>query len=323
MATPEEIANEVFADEEETQVIEEEAPAEEAPAEEAPEEEAPEEEAGEEIPIEMNETNYMDVVDSNITEMMKYNKNIHSDDNYLRYNDLLHQYFAKETKKTKFDRSYTADGYLLASRANKANRIRITPSTIVDLNQYRNKLQREIDRLLYEIVQLMESSMIKEEDHVTFDRLKSQYITYRKQMKEIEDMEVGFQETCRKLEEKISTTLIELKVIGVKRKSAYEAIYPSNQTLSITYEIKKKVMTFYQSVGLEIPDASQINRFSKENEIPTEVIEGLLSWFDVTQAYMKKEIEHKEAVTKLYQEVVQHEAIFQFFILQKPRIEKI
>ena len=323
--TPEEIASEVFEEEEAVEAIQEAPEEEEAEAGEAGEvEESEEEEAEEEDlfqnPIEMEEKNYaeMEMVESNIREMMEYNKKLFENENYLRYTEHLHQYFGRETKKTRFNKSYSPNGYLLTSRSNKSAKIRIVPSIVVNLRLYQNQLQKEIDKILFEIAQLIENQMTREEDSSTFETLRNKYISCKKQIQEIEDLDGSFQKTCQTLEEKIASTLIELKLITTKRKDAY-ATLPTQPDLSI----KKKIMDFYQAEGLQIPDAGKINQFSKDSQITTEIIESILNWMDASQEYVKKEIEHSEAVRRLQSEIIQHEAIFQFFILRPPRIERL
>jgi hypothetical protein len=339
MATPEEIAEEVFENtpevgEEEIEGREEEVG--EEVGEEVEEEETVEEVQGIQKKSAIDAINHVlekmneglvninqlfstkksknETMNGSISNMLNYQMEKESDEAYLKYLEYLKAYYERDGRKSVFQKSFENGNIILS---HKGKRIRITPSVIVDLYHYKELLEKEIHTLLFKIVDLVEHySMTQPAQKEEFQKYKNAYITFKKQHDDIQRMEEEYIQKIKSSEMEIANTEIELEHMKEVRIQTYAKIKSP-----ITQRLKESLMMLFKESNLQKPSMDTISKISKEENIPIEDIEFWLEWIEKSYLYVSRQEEYSIMVKKYNYQVHQYEHMLKNYILQKPVIQ--
>jgi hypothetical protein len=255
------------------------------------------------------------VMEGNISNVLEFQKAKESDLKYVEYLNYLKIFYEKESKKTIYKKNYQGGKLVLTSP--KGEKIIITPSIIVDLDNYKNMLTKEVHNTLFKIVNLIETySMINDDQKEEFQKLKNIYITFKKQLNDIENIESSFYTEIREKEYQIATLAVELNVIKEERIEVYSKI-----KTHITQKLKEKLILIFKESQFKIPSSDIISKISQESTIPIEDIEFWLSWIEKSYLYMNKQQEYSLLRKSQKKSENDFEYLMKNYILQKPTIQ--
>ncbi len=256
------------------------------------------------------------IVDGDIQSMAIYQDKLHENPEYQEYVKYIELYYKRGSKKNEYIRSYENNQLILTNVSNKSKRIVITPSTIVNLYEYKDFLDKNINNILYNIVYLIENySMTNEEQKEEFQKLKNSYIALKKQHFDIETVEKNYYDKIASLQENIANIAIELNVLKEARIYTYSLI----QT-QITNDIKDSFMKLFKESNLKKPSIDVLNNISKELSIRAEDVEGWFDWIEKSFMYVSKQEEYVSLLKEMKNEEMKFEIIMKNFILTKPSI---
>jgi hypothetical protein len=255
------------------------------------------------------------IVEGNISNMFHFQQEKESDEKYTEYLNYLKAFYEKESKKTVYQKSYQ-DGKLVLSNQ-KGEKIVITPSIIVDLDNYKNMLNKEVHNTLFKIVNLVETySMTNESHKEEFQKLKNIYITFKKQLNDIENIETSFYTKIRTAEDEIATLAIQLNVMKEERIEVYSKI-----KTQITQKLKETLILQFKESQFKIPSTDVISKISQESSIPIEDIEFWFSWIEKSYLYVNKQHEYSSLIQSQKKDENDFEHLMKNYILQKPNIQ--
>ncbi len=255
------------------------------------------------------------IVEGNISNMLHFQQEKENDEKYTEYLNYLKAFYEKESKKTVYQKSYQ-DGKLVLSNQ-KGEKIVITPSIIVDLDNYKNMLNKEVHNTLFKIVNLVETySMTNESHKEEFQKLKNIYITFKKQLNDIENIETSFYTKIRTAEDQIATLAIQLNVMKEERIEVYSKI-----KTQITQKLKETLILQFKESQFKIPSTDVISKISQESSIPIEDIEFWFSWIEKSYLYVNKQHEYSSLIQSQKKDENDFEHLMKNYILQKPNIQ--
>lgn len=252
-------------------------------------------------------------INGNIKNMLDYQDNLYEDEKYIEYLNYLKLFYERDNKKSIYKKSYENNNLILSS---KDKRIVITPSVVVDLDNYKTYLEKEVHNVLFDILQLIEKySMNNVEEKERFNKLKNIYITFKSQLNDIKNIEETYFEKMIKIEEDISTLSVQLNVMKEERLMIYQQI-----KTKIINEVKEKLITSFKDNNNKIPDTTIIAKISTDYQIPIEDVELWLQWIEKSYLYLNAEINYSKNIKMRYIEEENFKNLTKNFILQKPQI---
>ncbi len=253
-------------------------------------------------------------VNGNIQNMITYQDNLYEDEKYLEYLNYLKLFYELDNKKTIYKKSYEDNKLVLTS---KDKRIVITPSVVVDLDNYRIYLEKEVHNILFNILQLIENySMNNQTQKDEFNKYKNSYALFKSQLNDIQNIEKNYFEKVTKLEEEIIKLQTELNILKENRILIYSKI-----NTKITNSIKEKLILSFKDSNNKIPSLDIIKKLSTDTQIPIEDIESWLQWIEKSYLYLNSEQKYAQLVKEKYIEEENFKNLSKNFILAKPNVE--
>ncbi len=253
-------------------------------------------------------------VNGNIQNMITYQDNLYEDEKYLEYLNYLKLFYELDNKKTIYKKSYEDNKLVLTS---KDKRIVITPSVVVDLDNYRIYLEKEVHNILFNILQLIENySMNNQTQKDEFNKYKNSYALFKSQLNDIQNIEKNYFEKVTKLEEEIVKLQTELNILKENRILIYSKI-----NTKITNSIKEKLILSFKDSNNKIPSLDIIKKLSTDTQIPIEDIEYWLQWIEKSYLYLNSEQKYAQLVKEKYIEEENFKNLSKNFILAKPNVE--
>ncbi len=253
-------------------------------------------------------------VNGNIHDMILYQDKLYEDEKYLEYLNYLKLFYELDNKKSIYKKSYEDNKLVLTS---KDKRIVITPSIVIDLDNYKNYLEKEIHNILFNILQLIENyTMNNQAQKDQFNKYKNSYILFKTQLNDIEDIEKNYFEKILKFKEEIAKLEIELNSLKEDRINIYSKI-----NSKITNETKEKLIISFKDANNKIPTSETIKQLSTNTQIPIEDIELWLQWIEKSYLYLNGEQKYSQFVKEQYIEEENFKNLTKNFILSKPNIE--
>ncbi len=258
-------------------------------------------------------------VNGNISGMFEYQDSKMNDKTYNEYLTYLKTYYEKSSRKNK-QSAYTKrfeDGKMILIDKAKGSQIKITPSVVVDLYHYKDMLEQEVHNTLFQIVSLVKNhSMTNEEDKAAFQKWKSAYITFRKQLDDIDHMENMYHEKITKSEEELATYAIQLNILHEERAAVYSKI-----RTHISQSFKEQLIILFKEAGYKMPSIDIISNIAKEKLIPIEDVEHWLTWIEKSYLYISAQKKYSEVLKSYNHDINNHEDLMKNYILQKPVLE--
>ncbi len=253
-------------------------------------------------------------VNGNIQNMVSYQDHLYEDEKYVEYLNYLKLFYELDNKKSIYKKSYENNKLVLTS---KDKRIVITPSVVVDLDNYKLYLEKEVHNILFNILQLVENySMNNTSQKEEFNKYKNSYIIFKAQLNDIQNIEKNYFDKAAKFEEDIANIAIELNILKENRRSVYKQI-----NSKINNEIKDKIMIAFKENNHKIPPIDIINKISSDTQIPIEDIELWFQWIEKSYLYLSNEQKYAQLIKEKYMEEENFKNLTKNFILQKPNIE--
>ncbi len=253
-------------------------------------------------------------VNGNIQNMITYQDNLYEDEKYLEYLNYLKLFYELDNKKTIYKKSYEDNKLVLTS---KDKRIVITPSVVVDLDNYRIYLEKEVHNILFNILQLIENySMNNQTQKDEFNKYKNSYALFKSQLNDIQNIEKNYFEKVTKLEEEIVKLQTELNILKENRILIYSKI-----NTKITNSIKEKLILSFKDSNNKIPSSDIIKQLATDTQIPIEDIEYWLQWIEKSYLYLNSEQKYAQLVKEKYIEEENFKNLSKNFILAKPNVE--
>jgi hypothetical protein len=253
-------------------------------------------------------------INGNIQDMLTYQDNLYEDDKYVEYLNYLKLFYELDNKKTIYKKSYENNKLILTS---KDKRIVITPSIVIDLDNYKLYLQKEIHNILFNILQLIENySSNNETKKNEFNKYKNSYILFKSQLNDIENIEVNYFNKIIKLEEDIVNLSTQLNILKDERVSVYQKI-----NSKINNQTKEQFIISFKENNNKIPPPDVIQKISSDTQINIEQIELWLQWIEKSYLYLNGEQKYTQLVKEKYIEEENFKNLTKNFILQKPNIE--
>ncbi len=253
-------------------------------------------------------------VNGNIHDMILYQDKLYEDEKYLEYLNYLKLFYELDNKKSIYKKSYEDNKLVLTS---KDKRIVITPSIVIDLDNYKNYLEKEIHNILFNILQLIENyTMNNQTQKDEFNKYKNSYILFKAQLNDIEEIEKNYFEKILKFKEEIAKLEIELNSLKEDRINIYSKI-----NSKITNETKEKLIISFKDANNKIPTPETIKQLSTNTQIPIEDIELWLQWIEKSYLYLNGEQKYSQFVKEQYIEEENFKNLTKNFILSKPNIE--
>ncbi len=250
----------------------------------------------------------------NISNMLDYQEGKESEKEYIQYLEYLKSFYERESKKSIYKKSYE-NGKLVLTNS-KGERITITPSVVVDLHNYKTLLEREVHQALFKIVELVENySMTNQSQKDEFQKLKNTYITFKKQLSDIENMEESYYQKLKSGEETIANLAVQLNVMKEQRVEVYAKIQSR-----ITQSLKEKLILQFKESQFKKPDLTILTNFSKEYQVPIEDIEHWFEWIEKSYLYMNAQQEYSQIVKEQIYNTNQFDHLMKNYILQKPNV---
>ncbi len=255
----------------------------------------------------------MNQINGNIKNMLDYQNDLYEDEKYIEYLNYLKLFYERDNKKNIYKKSYENNKLVLTS---KDKRIVITPSVVIDLDNYKNQLEKEINNVLFDILQLIENySMNNDAEKERFNKLKNIYVSFKSQLNDIENIEENYFEKMAKFEEEIATLSIQLNVLKEERLMVYQQI-----KTKILNEVKEALILSFKDNNNNIPDSNIIKKLSTDYQIPIEDVELWLQWIEKSYLYLNAEINYSKNIKMRYIEEENFKNLSKNFILQKPEI---
>ncbi len=253
-------------------------------------------------------------VDGNIQNMITYQDNLYEDEKYLEYLNYLKLFYELDNKKTIYKKSYEDNKLVLTS---KDKRIVITPSVVVDLDNYRIYLEKEVHNILFNILQLIENySMNNQNQKDLFNKYKNSYTLFKSQLNDIQNIEKNYFEKVTKLEEEIVKLQTELNSLKENRILIYSQI-----NTKIMNNVKEKLILSFKDSNNKIPSSDIIKQLATDTQIPIEDIEYWLQWIEKSYLYLNSEQKYAQLVKEKYIEEENFKNLSKNFILAKPNVE--
>ncbi len=253
-------------------------------------------------------------INGNIQEMISYQDKLYEDEKYLEYLNYLKLFYELDNKQSIYKKSYENNKLVLTS---KDKRIVITPSVVVDLDNYKNYLEKEIHNMLFNILQLIENySMNNQNQKDEFNKFKNSYVLFKAQLNDIQNIEKNYFEKISKFEEEIAKLEVELNNLKENRVSIYSKI-----NTKIINETKEKLILSFKDANNKIPTPETIKQLSNETQIQIEDIELWLQWIEKSYLYLNGEQKYSQLIKERFIEEENFKNLTKNFILQKPNIE--
>ena len=253
-------------------------------------------------------------INGNIQNMIEYQQNLYEDEKYIEYLNYLKLFYELDNKKNIYKKSYENNKLILTS---KDKRIVITPSVVIDLDNYKIYLEKEIDNILFNILQLIENySMNNQTQKDQFNKYKNSYVLFKAQLNDIQNIEKNYFEKVLKFEEEITQLQIELNTLKEERVFIYNQIKSK-----INNQFKEKLILSFKDSNHKIPTPEILKELSKESQIPIEDIELWLQWIEKSYLYLNGEQKYSQLVKERYIEEENFKNLSKNFILQKPNVE--
>ena len=256
--------------------------------------------------------------DVNIKEMYDYQLKYLNDNNYQEYIKYLNIYFSKEIKKDKYNRSFENGKYILTEKSNEDKKIILSPSKYTNINKLYIDLKINLNLILSEISNLIQSkNNITENNREKFLLLSNQYKLYKNQLKDIENINKEFYNNIEILLNKKIEKTNELAKYYQKRVFTY-----SNILVMIPENLKNKLIKKFKDNKKKIPNNTEINKIAKDNLIPSEEVEKWFNWIELTYFY----ILISKDISNIDHEIKEKENNFEiqckYMIIKKPNLEK-
>ncbi len=253
-------------------------------------------------------------INGNIQNMIDYQDHLYEDEKYLEYLNYLKLFYELDNKKTIYKKSYEDNKLVLTS---KDKRILITPSIVIDLDNYKIYLEKEIHNILFKILQLIENySMNNKSQKDEFNKYKNSYAIFKSQLNDIQNIEKNYFEKMSKFEEDIVTIATQLNVLKNERQAVYQQIHSK-----INNQTKEKFILSFKDNNHKIPNPEIIKKLSTDTQIPIEDVELWLQWIEKSYLYLNREFDYSKLIKEKYVEEENFKNLTKNFILQKPNIE--
>jgi hypothetical protein len=223
----------------------------------------------------------MDFIEDNINIKEIHNFNLENEE-YIKYLKFLNFFFQKESKKDKYSKNFLNGQFILVDKVNPKKIIKITPTKFINYHKLYIELKNYSEIVLYKISLLIESKTNINDNHrEEFDYLKKKYISFKEKLVDINLINKEFyNETEKLLNEKIdkSTQLVKYYY---KRNEDYSKI-----SIMISEKIKNELINIFKKNNNKIPTDNEINKISKQNNIPSNEIEKWFNWIESTYLYL-------------------------------------
>lgn len=253
-------------------------------------------------------------INGNIHDMLTYQDNLYENEKYIEYLNYLKFFYELDNKKNIYKKSYENNKLILTS---KDNRIIITPSVVIDLDNYKLFLQKEIHNILFNILQLIENySTNNKTKKNEFNKYKNSYILFKSQLNDIENIEQSYFTKVAKLEEDIVNLSTQLNILKDERVSVYQKI-----NAKINNATKEKLIISFKDNNNKIPSHDIIQKISSDTKINIEQIEFWLQWIEKSYLYLNGQQKYTKLVKEKYIEEENFKNLTKNFILQKPNLE--
>lgn len=261
----------------------------------------------------------MNLVEDNLNILKMYNnqdKELNSEE-YKEYINYLNIYFSKDSKKDqKYDKEYIDGNYILINAKDPKKKIIITPSKFINIQKLNIQLKKYSEEILYRISNLIETNNnLTEEDRKEFENLKNKYILFKKNIKEIEEIDDNFHKDLELLYKKKIEKSYDLAKYFQLRKDNYIKE-------EIKENIKNNLIKKFSNNNNKIPSDSDINKIAKEFKISSSQTESLFKWIEASFLYI---LARKELL-KINDEIKVKEESFnkntKYMLIKKPIIEK-
>ncbi len=253
-------------------------------------------------------------INGSIQEMISYQDNLYEDEKYLEYLNYLKLFYELDNKKSIYKKSYEDNKLVLTS---KDKRIVITPSVVIDLDNYKIYLEKEIHNILFNILQLIENySMNNQTQKDEFNKYKNSYILFKTQLSDIQNIEQNYFTKISKFEEDIINTATQLNILKNERITIYQQI-----NTKINNQIKEKLIISFKENNNKIPASEIIKQLSTDTQVPIEDIEIWLQWIEKSYLYLSGEQKYSQLIKEKYIEEENFKNLSKNFILQKPNLE--
>ncbi len=232
--------------------------------------------------------------DINLIEMYENQTKIFDSPEYKKYKDTLIKYFQEDPSK-KYERVEVTDektqdtNYLLLSNKNVNKEILIHPSKFTNLYDYYLYANKKSNEILYKISEYVENKdNIQDEERSDFDLIKTEYVTLRKHLDEVNFIFNNQYNTVNELLDKKLKETIELSLLLQDRQDSYQRIGDKR----ITNIQKNQMAEEFKKNNLKIPDDFIIKKISKDiGDISFREVENWFNWIEKTYLYMKKQKE--------------------------------
>jgi hypothetical protein len=253
-------------------------------------------------------------INGNIQNMIVYQENLYEDEKYVEYLNYLKLFYELDNKKNMYKKSYENNKLVLTS---KDKRIVITPSIVIDLDNYKIYLEKEIHNVLFNILQLIENySMNNQSQKDQFNKYKNSYVLFKAQLNDIQNIEKNYFEKVSKFEEEIAKLETELNSLKEERVTIYNQI-----KTKINNQTKEKLIISFKDANHKMPTSDILKKLSTDSEISIEDIELWLQWIEKSYLYLNGEQKYSQLVKERYIEEENFKNLSKNFILQKPNVE--
>jgi hypothetical protein len=259
--------------------------------------------------------------DIKIKNMFDYQLKDIEGEEYQKYLNYLNIFYEKrDLKKSKYNKEYIDNKFVLVDKVSPSKKIKITPSKFIDIHSLYIELKNYSDEILEKISLMIESNHnITDENRKDFDNLKKKYVIFQEKIKDIDTIFSNFYEKI--------TKLINLKIEKLNEMANFyqKRIYEySNITVMIREKLKNKLIQIFKENKNKIPPlGTQISKIAKENDIPADEIEKWFKWIELSYFYIILQREIYKITDEINDSEKNYEINTRFMIIKKYNIEFI
>jgi len=249
-----------------------------------------------------------------IQELYAYQQKIKEDgkekEEYDAYLQWMYQFYAKESMYTK---EYEDGKCILILKSNPSKKIVIEPAQFVSIPFLYNELKKNLDDLYYSLIDKIEKRDPTNKEE--FEELQEEYKECKEKIKETDSFQLSFADDLLGLLKLRIEKSFQLSKYYQHRKTVYGHI-----ASPIEEKIKNKIIGLFKKNKCILPSQSEINQFSKKENIPSKETEKWLEWTEQTYLYMKIQKEIHVLSSEIIEKEKEYENQMEFFLIQKPTV---